>query len=76
MCKYVHTYSVGAVYYTIGNMQPSLRSNIHGIQLLILAKYNTIQEYGIDKVLSPLVEDIHKLVRKYKYPTYNIRTKA
>ena len=41
----------------IGNLQPSLRSNIHGIQLLILAKYNTIQEYGIDKILSPLVED-------------------
>ena len=53
---------VGAVYYMLGNIKPRLRSSIHGIQLLLLAKYTTLEEYGIDTILDPFVEDLHKLV--------------
>lgn len=52
----------GAFYYMLGNLKPSLRSGINTIQLLILAKYTTICEFGIDQMLKPAIEDIKKLV--------------
>jgi len=59
---YVNMMYVGAVYYMLGNIHPRLRSSIHGIQLLLLAKYTTLEKYGIDTILDPLVEDLQKLV--------------
>ena len=53
---------VGAVYYMLGNIHPRLRSSTHGIQLLLLAKYTTLEEYGIDTILEPFIEDLQKLV--------------
>ena len=38
-----------------------LQIKIHNIQLLLLAKYSTIPEFGIDWILEPIVEDIRKL---------------
>ena len=52
---------IGAFYFLVGNVRPHLRSKIHNIQLLLLAKYTTIVEFGIDRMLEPVVEDIRKL---------------
>ena len=52
---------IGAFYLLVGNVRPHLRSKIHNIQLLLLAKYTTIVEFGIDRMLEPVVEDIRKL---------------
>ena len=53
---------IGIVYFTLGNIQPSLRSDIHDIQLLLVAKYTSVEEFGIDKILEPLILDLLKLV--------------
>lgn len=42
-------------------MSPQFRSRISNIQLLLLAKYNTVVEFGIDRMLQPIVDDIKKL---------------
>ena len=51
----------GAFYYLLGNLSPHFRSKIHNIQLLLLAKYSTVSEFGIDRMLEPIVEDVRKL---------------
>lgn len=56
MCHYS-----GAFYYLLGNMSQRFRSKIHNIQLLLLAKYSSVTEFGIDNILEPAVEDIRKL---------------
>ena len=53
--------STGAFYYLLGNLHPRFQSRINTIQLLASAKYITISEYGIDRILEPVVEDICKL---------------
>ena len=52
----------GAFYYILGNLRPSLRSKTDTIQLLVLAKYSSVAEFGIDHMLEPAIEDIKKLV--------------
>ena len=66
MCPVSLTYillflDIGAFYYLLGNLSPHFRSKIHNIQLLLLAKYSTVSEFGIDRMLEPIVEDIRKL---------------
>ena len=45
----------------LGNLKPSLRLKLNNIQLLLLAKYSSVSEYGIDQMLEPIVENIKKL---------------
>ena len=59
MCMHITMY-IGA-FYILGNLKPSLRSKLNNIQLLPLAKYSSVSEYGIDQILEPIVEDIKKL---------------
>ncbi len=42
-------------------MHPRFRSKTSDIQLLLLAKYNTIVEFGIDRILEVAIEDLRKL---------------
>ena len=49
---------LGAFYYMLENLRPSLRSNINTIQLLVLANYTSVAEFGIDVILKPAIEDI------------------
>ena len=51
----------GAFYFLLGNLSPCFRSKVNSIQLLCLAKYTTIAEFGIDEILKPILEDIKKL---------------
>ena len=52
---------IGAFYYLLGNIRPWQRSKISNIQLLLLVKYESVVEFGIDTVLQPIIEDIQKL---------------
>ena len=54
--------SVGAFYFTIGNIHPKFRSRVHSIQLVALVKAAHIKLYGMNKILEPIVKDIQKLV--------------
>lgn len=60
-CTHKFYVPVGAFYYTLGNMKPSLRSKLNSIQLLLLAKYSSVAEFGIDRMLEPIIDDIKKL---------------
>ena len=51
-------------------MKPSLRSKLNNIQLLLLAKYLTVAEFGIDRILKPIIEDIKKLESVLHYFLY------
>ena len=61
----MHIIHAGAFYYLLGNVSPHFRSKIHHIQLLLLAKYALVAEFGIDQILEPIVEDIKKLESVY-----------
>lgn len=45
----------------LGSLSPQYRSKIQTIQLLLLAKYTTLSNFGIDRMLEPVVEDIRTL---------------
>lgn len=51
----------GAFYYMLGNVSPQFRSKLSYIQLLLLAKYNDVVEFGIDKIFEPIFHDIKQL---------------
>lgn len=59
---------VGAFYFVLGNLSPRNRSLLHSIQLVALAKTSLIQSYGIDVILQPFMESIHKLERVRTIP--------
>ena len=52
---------LGLLYYTLGNLEPKLRSSLKNIHLLSVAKYEIIKKYGIDEFLKPTVESILQL---------------
>ena len=52
------------VYYTLGNLSPRLRSKLPSIQLLAMVKTKLVKKYTMPAILSPIVDDIKKLVRK------------
>lgn len=53
----------GILYYTLGNLDPKLRSSLKSIHLLSIAKHEIITEYGIEELLKPVVHDVLKLER-------------
>ena len=48
----------GVFNYSLGNINPALRSSLQSIQLLAVVKSSNIDLYGIDKILEPFMEDI------------------
>lgn len=52
---------LGLLYYTLGNLDPKLRSSLKSIHLLSIAKYEHIVKYGIEELIEPVVEDVLKL---------------
>lgn len=50
-----------AVLHTWQYIQPKLRSKLQSIQLLCIVKDVFVQQYGIDAILSPFVEEIKLL---------------
>ena len=51
----------GLFYYTLGNLEPRLRSPTNVIQLVSVVKTSYIKKYGIDTFLEPFVQAITKL---------------
>ena len=51
----------GLVYYNLGNLHPKLRSSLKSIHLLCIARHQLITKYGIDEILTPIIEDIKRL---------------
>lgn len=66
---FIHVYNLvlcsisGILYYTLGNLDPKLRSSLKSIHLLSIAKYEIICKYGIENLLKPVVDDVLKLER-------------
>ena len=52
---------IGVVYYTLGNIDPKLRSSLKCIQLLSIAKYEYIRTHGVEELLKPIINDVLKL---------------
>jgi hypothetical protein len=63
--KSIH--KLGIFYFTLANLRPKLRSKFTAIQLAIICKKSVIDEYSIDRVLRPLIEDIKKLEEGYEF---------
>ena len=51
----------GCLYYTLGNLDPKLRSSLKNIHLLCIVKHEIITKYGIEEILKPVIDDILKL---------------
>ena len=51
-------FKLGCLFFSIGNMKPSLRSSLKSIFLLSIAKSSTIKAHGIDSILEPFIKDI------------------
>ena len=51
----------GAVYYTLGNIQPEDRSQLYAIQLVALVTVPLVKKYGIDAILEPFMNDLKEL---------------
>lgn len=52
---------VALFYYTLGNIQPKLRSTLKTIQLICVVTYPLLKEYGFECVLQPFINDMNQL---------------
>ncbi|EEC00567.1 hypothetical protein IscW_ISCW024064, partial [Ixodes scapularis] len=50
-----------AVYFTLLNLHARHRSQLRSIFLVLLARYEDVQEYGLDVILRPLLNDLKEL---------------
>ena len=57
----IRHYKFAAFYFLLGNISPQFRSQLHVIQLVILAKAKLIKDHGFHRVLSPLLRDLKVL---------------
>ena len=53
-----HYYVVGAIYFMLGNLDPSVRSRLENIHLVALFKSTLLQMYSFDDILAPLVSEL------------------
>ena len=59
--SYTRKHKLGCLFFTLSNIRPQYRSTLTAINLIAVAKYKDICTYGIDKYLSPFVDDLKKL---------------
>ena len=59
--SYVRTHKVGALFFSLGNIRPHLRSTLKSIFVLTIGRVEDIKKYGIDAFLSPFVDDLNTL---------------
>ena len=52
---------IALFYYTLGNISPKHRAVLNAIQLVAVVKHSLVNEYGIDKIIEPFMEDIKAL---------------
>ena len=58
---HVKQHKTGIVFFTLGNFHPKYRSSLKAINLAICCRYKLIQKYGMNKILTPFVEDLDVL---------------
>ena len=56
-------HKVDMYYYTIANLSPKYRSKHSAVRLLAIANSKLVREYGIDKILEPIINDLQELYR-------------
>ena len=56
-----NSYFVGAIYYTLGNIDPALRSRIEAIHLVCLFPCELLERYSFDDIMRPFIEEVKKL---------------
>lgn len=54
-------------YYSIGNLSPKLRSKRCAIRLLGIVNAKLVKKYGYDPIVKPVIDDIKKLERGWKF---------
>jgi hypothetical protein len=54
-------YKIGALYFTLANIDPALRSKVEAINLLCLFPYNLMESYSFDDILKPFIEEVEQL---------------
>ena len=59
-CIFYCTY-IGALYFTIANLDPGLRSKLEAIYLVSLFHYSLLDTHSFDEILHPLIADIKGL---------------
>lgn len=57
-------HNVLAVYFTLGNLYPHIRSTIDQIQLVLLCTEKDCKYFGVDNIFSELVSDLCELEEK------------
>ena len=53
--------TLGAVYFTLANIDPALRSKLDVINLVALFKSDLLSEYSLKDILKPFIDDLKKL---------------
>ena len=59
--SYTRKHKLGCLFFTLSNIRPQYRSTLKAINLIAVAKYKDICTYGINKYLSPFVDDLKTL---------------
>ena len=54
-------YKISAFYFAIGNFANKYKSRLKDIQLCILSPATSVNNYGYEKILRPLLDDLLKL---------------
>lgn len=62
---------LGMFYFSLGNFDVTFRSRVDTISLLAIAHYEDIREYGIDRLLTPLLDELAQLAQPGGY-TFNL----
>ena len=57
----VSKYKLSAFYFVVGNISNKFRSRLKDIHLVLLCPSTLVTEYGYEKLLTPLLEDLYKL---------------
>ena len=57
------THKIDMYYYTLVNIPPKFRSKHCAVRLLAIANAKLVNKYGIDKILNPIINDMHDLYK-------------
>ena len=52
---------LGAIYFSLGNIDPALRSRLDSIYLVALFQTDLLERYSFDAILKPFMSDLKKL---------------
>ena len=59
--SHIKKHKLGLVFFSLGNIQPKLRSSLRAINLVAVASSMIIDKHGLNKILEPFVKDLNRL---------------